>query len=79
MMTANNAETVNELNKEFQSVFVNESDLDIPTYGEMYDGSVLENIKVNVTTVSDLLKKVNVHKSLGPDGNHPKFLNECHD
>ena len=33
MMTLNDAEMANELNKAFQSVFVNESDLDLPTFG----------------------------------------------
>ena len=77
-MTESDVETANELNQAFQSVFVNESNLDVPEFGERYNGTLLENIEIDVDSVKNILKKTNVNKSMGPDGIHPKFLNECY-
>ena len=48
LMTESDVETANELNQAFQSVFVNESNLDVPEFGERYNGTLLENIEIDV-------------------------------
>ena len=78
-MTENDAETANEMNKAFQSVFVSESETgDTPSLDHEYFGPTIEDVLVTVERVDKLLKGVNIHKSMGPDGIHPRLLKECH-
>ena len=39
----------------------------------------MDEIEVRIEQVDKMLQNVNVHKSVGPDGIHPKLLKECHD
>ena len=67
------------MNNAFQSVFVTENpEEELPEVVDRYQGPVIDKIEVSVTQVSKLLSDVNIHKSMGPDGIHPRFLKECY-
>ena len=76
--TQSDLQTANEMNKAFQSVFIQEDDLNVPGFDIGYNGPVIEDIDVDVVTVKELLKKTNGNKAKGPDGIHPRLLSECY-
>lgn len=76
-MTKNDSETANEINKAFQSVFLQEDLQRLPDFAVNHNGCVIEDIDVNVKEIEDLLNELNVNKAMGPDGVHPKLLKEC--
>ena len=83
-MTKSNFETAELLIDAFTSVFVKEPDG--PLNRECYvisDELHIGNIVITIDDVSRELKIINVSKSKGPDGIHPKSLKElvcnCHE
>ena len=76
-LTSNDQETAEVFNKSFQSVFVIEDRQNVPEPTVNFGGNLLEDIDVNLGTIEKLLKNINVNKAMGPDGLHPRCLNEC--
>ena len=59
----------------FSSVFTVEDTENIPPFVPR-TGSTLSNVEVTVSSTQDRLSKLNVSKSEGPDGIHPRLLKE---
>jgi hypothetical protein len=74
--TANDKETAEELCKFFKSVFVNETDDQMPDFPRR-TGRILDKIETTPEEVKKLLSKLKEDKTPGPDNLHPKFLKEC--
>ena len=68
-------EKANILSDQFSSVFSVEPEGDIPKINVRTDSKVLELI-ITVDMVLEALQKLNVNKSVGPDGIHPRLLKE---
>ena len=74
-MTENDEEKSQVLNDFFSSVFVQESKDNIPTFDKEVENN-LSNIQITENDMLNVLKSLNVNKSPGPDGIHPKILRE---
>ena len=74
-LTESDLEKAEVLNSFFASVFVNEDDKDIPTFNSNCNKS-LNNICITEEDMLLRLKSIKINKSSGPDGIHPKILNE---
>merc|ERR1739842_98006 len=61
----------------FQSVFVREGDGPVPVLDFHYAGPPLEDVNFNVNDVQNILSHLKETSAPGPDGIHPKVLNEC--
>ena len=66
----------NILNDFFASVFIRENTRDIPDFDKRYNGMPVTEINVTKDKVLKDLKSLNVSKSMGPDGCHPRILKE---
>ena len=66
----------NLLNNFFASVFVNEPSGELPVFNLRYLGTPVSKLVVNTDTVFKQLKGLNVNKSMGPYGCHPRLLHE---
>ena len=66
----------NILNDFFASVFTRENTRDIPDFDKRYNGMPVTEINVTKDKVLKDLKSLNVSKSMGPDGCHPRILKE---
>ena len=66
------------LQGQFSSVFTREPDGDIPRL-ENRTAISIKSLKITVDMVKRELKKLNVNKSCGPDGIHPRMLKELSD
>ena len=64
------------LNQFFSSVFTDEDLSSLPLIGDRVGGVSVSNIVVHRDDVLDKLKGLNVTKSPGPDGLHPRVLFE---
>ena len=71
-----NLDKANVLNQFFTSVFTKESTANIPMLPAKSYDSELTNIEVSQPDVQKQLDKLNVSKSAGADGIHPKVLYE---
>ena len=73
-------ETCEVLNNEFQRVFVKSihSDQVLLTH-DSYQGSKLAEVVICPNKVEKLLKALNARSAAGPDGVHPRVLQECAD
>ena len=74
-LTFDDQEKANVLQDQFSSVFTQESCTDIPVLPPR-TFSTISNILITEEMVLLLLKALNVNKSVGPDGMHPKLLKE---
>ena len=73
--TANDQEKADTLNEFFSSVFVKETDDEIPTFN--FDFKTETNdINISRDEVFKALCKLNISKSMGPDCVHPRVLKE---
>lgn len=66
-----------EFNRFFSSVFIDEDLNSIPRFTPSPANNQLLNFEVRDAEVYDLLKKIRVDKSPGPDNLHPRILHEC--
>ena len=78
-LTSSDAETAEELNAFFQSVFTQDTDLsDLQFQGDSFkQGSAMSHISITEDDVFELLHHVDANKSCGDDGVHPRVLKEC--
>ena len=74
--TESDNEKASVLNDFFSSVFVSEDDSSFPSFTAQYS-KPLDNIKITINDMHNKLKSLNVNKSPGPDGIHPKILYEA--
>ena len=76
----NDRETAEVLNDYFSSVFTVEDLSYIPNAKQMFQGDLesegLNTLVIDENTVGQKLAELNVNKSQGPDGIHPKLLSE---
>nr|XP_047141316.1 uncharacterized protein LOC124816250 [Hydra vulgaris] len=75
IITNDNQEIVNTLNKFFASVFIQD---DSPE--EVLDENLLTKCSdpdFSISLIQKHLSNLNMYKSVGPDNVHPKFLKEC--
>ena len=67
------------LNNQFSSVFTTDSPSDFPDHTPFKNNKKypdIEDIYISVDGVEKLLNDLNPHKSMGPDGLHPKVLRQ---
>eukprot|EP00061_Rhincodon_typus_P011802 g37087.t1 len=70
-----NKELVEELNKYFVLVFMDEDMSNVPKIQES-QGSEVSMVAITKDKVLERLKGLKVDKSHGPDGRHPRVLKE---
>ena len=70
-------EKANMFNNYFSSVFTHEDLTHIPAKPKRQVTEVLDDINFTVADVCQLLQKLKVSKSPGPDNIHPRVLKEC--
>ena len=78
-LIVDNKECANLLNNYFSTVFTIEDTSNIPEPKRIFQGAghdILENIEITPDIVESKLNDLNVNKSVGSDGFHPKFLFE---
>ena len=73
----NPKDKANMFNNFFSSVFTHEDLTHIPSKPKLQVKEVLDDINFTVADVLQLLHKLNVSKSPGPDNIHPRILKEC--
>ena len=66
------------LQQQFSGVFTREPEGDLPPF-QKRTNSILENMAIEQEKVKLLLLSLNVNKSCGPDGIHPRMLIELAD
>lgn len=71
-------EKANILNQQFQSVFTNETDLNIPEKGPSPHPQ-MPSIHISETGINKLLANLNPHKACGPDNINGRVLKELKD
>jgi hypothetical protein len=71
-------EKANILNQQFQSVFTNETDLNIPDKGPSPHPQI-PSINISETGINKLLANLNPHKAFGPDNINSRVLKELKD
>ena len=72
-----NLEKAEELRLQFDSVFTKENISFLPAMPDCSAGHAITDVEVTVFDVCKRLKELNVYKSPGPDGIHPRILSEC--
>ena len=72
----NELDKANMLNSYFAQVFTNEDVSILPTVEELPDISLITEIIITPEAVLQKLDGLNVNKSTGPDGLHPRILKE---
>ena len=76
ILVDNNKEKANILNKYFASVYTEEPNGEIPTIPMLRSLVNQEGIIITENAVKKLLSELDANKSPGPDGIHPRFINE---
>ena len=74
-LTTNDLEKAEVLNDFFSSVFTTEDVSNIPVFNSKSD-VFIDKINVSIKEMEDALRSLNVNKSSGPDGLHPRVLKE---
>ena len=74
-LTKDDLEKAEVLNDFFSSVFTTEDVSNIPVFNSNSD-VFIDNINVSVKDMEESLRSLNVNKSSGPDGLHPRVLKE---
>ena len=74
--TENDSDKASLLNDFFSSVFVSEDKSSCPDFTAQFTNSI-NNVEISIKNMHDKLKSLNVNKSPGPDGIHPKILFEA--
>ncbi len=69
-------EKADELGRFFQTVFTNEDLTQVPHVDEKDVNTPLEDVSFTKEEITELLKEMNVNKSVGPDLIHPRVLME---
>ena len=75
-LTTSDKEKAGVLGQFFSSVFTLEPPGNIPHIEAAALNDVMENLVITEQTVKQKLDNLNVNKSVGPDGIHPRFLRE---
>ncbi|CAL4141793.1 unnamed protein product, partial [Meganyctiphanes norvegica] len=78
-LSINTKETVDTMNRTFQSVFVREGNEPVPQINFLFDGIPLCNFEFDVPEVHKILSNLKESSAPGPDDIHPKVLKECAD
>ena len=76
-MTENNTEKAEAFNSFFENVFTNENTNNVPRVRDENFDAPISSLCFTPEQVKKKLKDLNKTKSAGPDGFHPKILNEC--
>ena len=74
-LTQNDTEKCNTVNNFFSSVFTTEDGREIPEFN-MNVNTTLNSIEVSEQDFINIICKINVNKSPGPDNIHPRLLKE---
>ena len=74
--TTTDSEKAEELDKFFASTLTKENMKNFPFFEDRSNGLTLQDIEINESLVMEQLKTLKVNKSPGPDGLHPRILNE---
>ena len=74
--TTDDKEKASVLNKFFGSVFTEEGDTQLPECEGISCDTILDKIDISLDDVMKILNSLNVNKSCGPDGVHPRVLKE---
>ena len=74
--TADDLETVEELNSFFSKVFTREGDGEVPPFNRT-QRSLLTDLWTDEEEISKILSSLNEWKAMGPDGIHPAVLKNC--
>ena len=75
-MTVNDTEKVEILSEFFKSVYTDKDTSSVPKYHKRTD-ETLTSVSVSEDDILQALRSLNVNKSPGPDGVHPRLLKEC--
>ena len=78
ILETDTVEKADILNNQFQSVFTNETDANIPDKGHS-PHSKMSQINISSAGVSKLLCNLNPHKTCGPDNIHGRVLKELNE
>lgn len=78
-LVSSDKDKANLLNDFFASVFTRENTRTIPDFEKGYNGTPVTEINITKDKVLKDLKSLNVSKSMGPDGCHPRILKETAD
>ena len=74
-VTTDRIEIANVLNTKFKSVFVKETNFQMPSFPRQTD-SVLSSCAITIEDVREKLAKLDGSKAMGPDEVHPRILKE---
>ena len=75
-MLSTDIDKANALNDFFASVFTNEDTQQVPFFDLRYHGTPITEVITSRDKILKELKNLNISKSMGPDGCHPRFLKE---
>lgn len=78
-LVTTDVEKANVLNDFFASVFTHEDLLLMPIFDIRYHGTSVTEVFATKEKILKDLKSLNISKSMGPDGCHPRFLKETSD
>ena len=76
-LTQNDQEKAETLSKFFASVFTAEPPAPLPTPREQRYEQPLENTNINTEDIREILGKLKINKSRGPDDIHPQVMKEA--
>ena len=77
-LTEDDSATATQMNKTLASIFIKEDPNEIlPDTNYSYSGSILSELIITEEMVLNVLKKLNMNKSAGPDNISPRLLKKC--